>query len=422
MSLRRLHPPEPSLPPRTIGRGSTTDASGTDASPPATLLTILTLGVGVMVANLYYAQPLVALIAPEIGVSRDLAGSIVSVAQVGYGLGLFLLVPVADLVENKRLVLTLMGLTTLGLVGVATSAGAASYFAATLLFGLCATGAQVLLPYVAYLVPEARRGRVTGKVMAGVLTGIMLARPAALFISASFGWRAVFWTSAGLLLLIGLMLARWMPPHRPAAGMRYWHIIATMLHLPRAMPALCWRSAYGAGMFGAFNMFWTAAPLMLADRFGLGEHAIGLFALAGAGGAFAAPFAGRFSDRGWEHAATAGAMAVLALAFLGTIWGAHEATLPLLALFAVLLDAAVQTNSVVSRRTVFGTPPATRGRVNALYMTSQFAGGATGSILGTVSYHWGGWAGTAGIGVAVGLLLLGLLLCELLGARRVGRA
>jgi MFS family permease len=105
-------------------------------------------------------------------------------------------------------------------------------------------------------------------------------------------------------------------------------------------------------------------------------------------------------------------MLVLALSFLVSIWAAGEAVLPLLVVCAVLIDASVQTNSVVSRRTVFGTAPEIRGRVNAIYMTCQFAGGAAGSIVGTLSYHWGGWAGTAWVGVGAGVLLLGLLGCE----------
>ena len=397
---------------------ATPAAEPADDGPSTLLLTILTIGVGSLVANLYYAQPLIASIAPEIGVSRDLAGAIVSVTQIGYGTGLFLLVPISDLVENRRLVLILMSLTILGLLAVATSSNAAVFFIASFLIGVCATGAQVLLPFVAYLVPEARRGRVTGNVMAGVLTGIMLARPVALFVSASFGWRAVFFASAGLLVLIGGLLWRMMPVHRPGGGLHYGRIIATMVRLPRTMPALCWRSAYGALMFGAFNMFWTAVPLMLADRFGLSQHQIGLFALAGAGGALAAPFAGRLSDRGLEVVATAAAMLVMALAFAGSAWATSAGVMAALVVFGVLIDAAVQTNSVVSRRTVFGTPPAIRGRVNAIYMTCQFAGGATGSITGTVSYHLGAWRGTAGTGVAIGVILLGLLLCERATAKR----
>lgn len=384
----------------------------------ATLLTILTMGVGVLVANLYYAQPLIGEIGRELGMAPDTAGSIVSVAQVGYGTGLFLLVPVADLVENKRLVLTLMGLTVAGLVALAASGSTVAFFAASFLVGLCATAAQVLLPFVAFLVPEARRGRVVGNVMAGVLTGIMLARPVSLFIAGSFGWRAVFWCSAVLVAVIALLLARMMPRYRPAGGMHYGRIIASMVSLPPRMPALCWRSAYAAVMFAAFNMFWTAAPLMLADRFGLSQHAVGLFALAGAGGALAAPLAGRLADRDLELAATAGAMALLALCFAATGWAVGALLLVPLAVATVLLDAAVQTNQVVSRRTVFGTAPSIRGRVNALYMTAMFIGGALGSLLGTVTFHGGGWAATAATGVAMGAGLLGLLGLEVRSRRK----
>jgi predicted MFS family arabinose efflux permease len=381
----------------------------------AALLTVLTIGVGVLVANLYYAQPLIAAIGSELNISPDIAGSVVSVAQIGYGTGLFFLVPAADLIENKRLALTLMGLTVVGLVGLATSGSAMAFFVASFLVGLCATGAQVLLPFAAHLIPEHRRGQLVGNIMAGVLTGIMLARPVALFISGSFGWRAVFWTSACLVSVLVLLLVRMMPTYRPAGGMHYGRIIVSMVGLPRRMPALCWRSGYAALMFGAFNMFWTAAPLMLAGRFGLGQHAIGLFALAGAGGALAAPFAGRLADRGYEIAATAGSMLVVALAFGATGWAVAILALLPLAVATVFLDAAVQTNQVVSRRTVFGTPAAIRGRVNALYMTATFIGGAAGSLLGTVTFNMGGWRATSGTGVAIGVILLGLLSLEMRG-------
>ena len=354
------------------------------------LLTVLTVAVGVLVANLYYAQPLIASIGAELHISPEIAGSIVSVAQIGYGTGLFFLVPAADLVENKRLVLILMGLTVAALVGLATSTSALTFFVASFLIGLCATAAQVLLPFAAHLIPEARRGRVVGNILAGVLTGIMLARPLSLFISGTLGWRAVFWISAGLVAALGLLLARMMPRYRPAGGMHYRHIIVSMLQLPPRMPALCWRSVYGALMFGLFNMFWTAAPLMLADRFGLGQHAIGLFALGAAGGALAAPLAGRLSDRGLEVPATAAAMLVMAVSFGVVGWAAAAMALLPLIVATVCLDASVQVNQVVSRRTVFGTPAAIRGRVNAIYMTATFIGGAAGSLLGTISYDGGG--------------------------------
>jgi predicted MFS family arabinose efflux permease len=158
-------------------------------------------------------------------------------------------------------------------------------------------------------------------------------------------------------------------------------------------------------------MFWTAAPLMLAERFGLGERGIGLFALAGAGGALAAPIAGRLADRGYIRAATAGAMIVLGTGFFATGWAAGAAALGCLVVITILIDAAVQANQVVSQRIIFSVPADVRGRVNALDMTITFVGGALGSLAGTITYHWGGWmttAGTGGLIATVALLLFGL--------------
>jgi predicted MFS family arabinose efflux permease len=379
------------------------------AGPSTMLITVLAIATGALVANLYYAQPLIGSIGPEIGVSPELAGSVVSVTQIGYGFGLFLLVSLADLVENRRLVLATLACTTVGLAGVALSTSTGPFFAASFLVGFCSTGAQVLLPFVAYLVPEARRGRVLGNVMACVLTGIMLARPVSLFIAASFGWRAVFWSSAALVVAIGLMLARMMPRYAPRAGMSYGRILVSMIGLFRAMPVLRWQATSQALMFGAFNMFWTAAPLMLADRFNMTQHQIGLFALAGAGGALAAPVAGRLADRGLGRRANIGAVVVLGLAFYATRWTVGSGTIVVLALLAVVIDAAIQTTQIISRRIIFAIPPETRGRVNAIYMTCLFTGGAIGSVAGTITYHWGGWTATASAGGLIGVIVLALI-------------
>lgn len=383
--------------------------------PSSALIILFAIATGALVANLYYAQPLIASIGPELDISPDLAGSIASVSQIGYGIGLFFLVSLADLVENRALVLGTLALTIVGSVAAATATSAPVFFAASLLTGLCSTGAQVLLPFIAHLAPEARRGRVVGSVMAGVLTGIMLARPAALFIAAAFGWRAVFWASAGLMLAIGVMLARVMPREKPRGGMHYGQILLSMFELFLQAPALRRRAAYQALMFAAFSMFWTAAPIMLADRFGLSQYSIAIFALAAAGGALAAPFVGRLADRGFTRALTAGAMITLGLTFYGTDWAVTASSMAALVLLTVLLDAAVQTNQITGQRIIYAVPVETRGRMNAMYMTLLFAGGAIGSVLGTITYHWGGWNATASAGGVMGLLMLLLFAAELRG-------
>ena len=402
------------------GRGSPVPEADGTAGPSPALISVLTLAAGALIANLYYAQPLVAAIGPAVGISRDLAGSIVSMTQVGYGIGLFFIVSLADLVENKRLVLTTLSLTTLGLVGAATANGPAGFFAASLVIGVCSAGAQVLLPFVAHLIPAARRGRVVGKVMAGVLTGIMLARPAALFVSAAFGWRAIFALSAAVMVAIGIALVRMMPTFTPSTRTPYRAILSSMIALLWTMPAVRWRAAYQALMFCAFNLFWTAVPLYLADRFGLGERGIGLFALAGCGGAVAAPMAGRLADAGHTRRTTAGAMLVLGLSFLASCWsGTGAVALATLTVLAILIDAAVQANQVVGQRVIFSVASEHRGRVNAIYMTCLFIGAAIGSVLGTATYHRGGWPATGATGAGIGLLLLVLFAFE---ARRPGAA
>jgi predicted MFS family arabinose efflux permease len=220
------------------------------------------------------------------------------------------------------------------------------------------------------------------------------------------------------MLAIGLALAATMPRHQPRPGMHYGRILTSMLAQLRTRRVLRFRSAYQALMFAAFNLFWTAAPLMLADRFGLSANAIALFALAGAGGALAAPFAGHAADRGFTLAATVAAMLLLTFSFFATEWALAAGALIPLVLLAILLDAAVQLNQVVTQRIIFTLSPEMRGRLNAIYMTTVFIAGALGSLLGTITYHAGGWRATAFAGGLMGLLMLVLFLFEQAGLHR----
>ncbi|WP_377298072.1 MFS transporter [Rhizobium sp. SGZ-381] len=387
-------------------------------APSAALISVIGLAAGSLVANIYYAQPLVSEIAADLGINADLAGALTSVTQIGYGVGLFFLVSLADLVENKRLVLITLTITMLGLVAMGLSNTVLPFVLASFLIGVCSTGAQVLIPFIAHRVPIARRGRVVGNVMAAVLTGIMLARPVSLFVAASFGWRAIFFVSAALMAVIGLSLARMMPRQQPQSGMTYPQILGSMGSLIRETPVLRWRSLYQAIVFCAFNLFWTAIPFALSERFGLGQHQIGLFALAGAGGALAAPIVGRLADRGLGRLLSLTAMVGLAAFFAASGYAVAAGALVLLGVCAVLIDAGVQANQIVSQRIIFAIAPEKRGRLNAIYMTSAFIGGAIGSTLGTLTYHAAGWTGTAAFGSLLGVLGVVLFLLEQRGNRR----
>lgn len=374
------------------------------------LIVLMAFACGAMAANLYYAQTLIDEIGPEIGLSKSLAGMIVTLTQLGYGLGLFLLVPLGDLFENRRLALLMTGGTFLGALGIALSRGPETFLLASLVTGVCATGAQILLPLASHLCSPERQGRIIGQIMSGLLAGIMLARPLASFMTETFGWRSVYFLSAALMAAIGCALALTLPRRVPPAHKGYGAILRSMLSLAKAHRQLRLRAFYQAAMYTAFNLFWTAAPLVLLRQFHFSQNGVALFALAGAGGALAAPLAGALADRGKTRLTTWIAHALLVLCFLAA--GAVVAAGLVIAfvLTALLLDAAVQLNQITSQKIIFEISEEARSRINSIYLTTMFVIGASGSLIGSASFEYGGWVLTTGIGAAIGIVSLGVFL------------
>ena len=376
------------------------------------LTVVFAIACGLMVANIYYAQALIGEIGPALGLRGSLAALAVTLTQLGYGAGLLLIVSLADLVENRRLILLMVAGAAVGLAGLFLSRGAMSFLLFSFVTGFCSVGAQIIVPLAAHFAPEARRGRVVGNVMSGLIAGIMLARPLANALAAVAGWRAIFALSSLAMVALGLALARLLPTRRPEAGLGYLRILRSSLSLLVRTPMVRRRTAYQTILFGAFNLFWTAVPLLLARRFGLGQLGIALFALAGAGGALAAPLAGRAGDRGHIRSGTAGALLVAIAALLMSVWAVDARALLALGVAAVLLDAATQFNQVLGQRVLYSIAPDARGRINAGYMTVMFIGAACGSTLASYTLNHGGWSATAWTGAAMVTAALLLFLTE----------
>jgi predicted MFS family arabinose efflux permease len=372
---------------------------------PRSLVVLFAFCCGAIVANIYYAQPIIALIAPDIGLSGHGASLIVSLTQLGYALGLFLLVPLGDLLESRRLLIGTGLLATLSLAAVALCRQPAWFLLACFVVGFSSVTVQILIPLAAHMAPEPSRGRVVGSIMSGLLLGVLLARPAGSLIADGFGWRGVFAAAAVLMALILVLLATTIPRHRPAHSAGYGALLLSLFGLLRREPVLRRRTGYQAMMFATFSLFWTAVPLELARRHGLSQTQIALFALVGAVGAAAAPLAGRLADAGRTRSATRAALLLGALSYLPSLWDGRFAVLAL-CLTGVLLDCCVQTNMVLGQRAIYALDPASRSRLNALYMTGIFLGGALGSALASVLYEQGGWAWTVVAGSAVPLLAL----------------
>jgi predicted MFS family arabinose efflux permease len=360
---------------------------------------------GAIVANIYYAQPIIGLIAPDIGLSSTLASFIVSLTQIGYALGLFFLVPLGDLLENRRLMIVTTVVAIASLASAAFAQTPNVFLLASLLVGFSSVAVQILIPLAAHLAPEESRGRVVGSIMGGLLLGILLARPASSLIADHFGWRAVFGVAAVLMLLISVVLATTIPKHQPAHSASYGQLLKSLWTLLSKQPVLRQRAFYQACMFATFSLFWTAVPLELARNHGLSQSQIAIFALVGAIGAIAAPIAGRLADAGHTRVASRFAMLFAALSFLPSLVQPSYAVIGM-AVTGIVLDFCVQMNMVLGQRSVYALDAKSRSRLNALYMTSIFIGGAAGSVIASALYDHGGWTWIVIAGSAFPLLAL----------------
>ncbi|WP_158773777.1 MFS transporter [Cobetia sp. L2A1] len=370
-----------------------------------TLVVLFAFCCGAIVANVYYSQPIINMIAGDIGLSENGASLIVALTQGGYALGLLFLVPLADLVENRRLLITTIVVSGASLVMAGLSDAPSAFLLWSLMIGVSSVSVQIMIPLAAHLSPESSRGRVVGNIMSGLLLGILLARPVSSLVADHFGWRAIFFIGAAVMLVVLIAVIRVVPTRKPDHASSYQALLLTLVHLLRDQPVLRRRSLYQALMFAAFSIYWSAVPLELVTQHGWSQTQVALFALVGATGAIAAPISGRLADAGYTSIATLCALILASLSFASGLMPASMQIVGL-GLTGVLLDFAVQTNMVLGQRAIYALDPASRGRLNAIYMTSLFIGGAIGSALTSVIYHHSGWNGIMLIGATLPLIAL----------------
>jgi predicted MFS family arabinose efflux permease len=370
---------------------------------------LLAIACGVIVANLYYAQPLIGLISADTNLSPASAGLIVTLTQVGYVIGLLFIVPLSDLIENRRLVVSALAVVICALVAAPLAHNALFFLVAAMFIGLGSVAAQILVPYAAHLATEDRRGQVVGNIMSGLLLGIMLARPIASFITDFWGWQAVFALSAIITTILTILLALVLPERKPSPTMNYGELIGSLWLLFKTKSILRRRAFYQACLFGAFSLFWTVVPLWLTNHFHLSQQGIALFALAGVSGAIAAPIAGRLADKGLTRVLTGSAILIAALSFLLPLIVQDDSAIALaiLVVSAIMLDMAVSGNLVLGQRAIYSLGNEIRGRLNGVFMAVFFIGGAIGSSLGGWAYASGGWmlASMLGLSMPIAALL-----------------
>ncbi|HEX6527118.1 MAG TPA: MFS transporter [Streptosporangiaceae bacterium] len=370
------------------------------------VIPVLAVATGLAVANIYYSQPLLGLISSAFGVTQARTELVVTLTQLGYAVGLFLLVPLGDLLENRAFASRTLLLTAAALLAAGLSPDFGVFLAMSVLVGITSMVAQVLVPFAAHLAAPHERGKVVGTVMAGLLLGILLARTISSLVAAAWGWRTIYVVSAALMVLLSLLLARMLPKRVPAHTSNYPRLMASTLRLVREEPVLRRRAACQALMFGAFSCFWTSVAFELIQRHHLSQAWIGLFALVGAAGAAVAPLAGRLGDRGFGHAGSGIALSLAVAAMV--LAGLGAGSIILLALAGILLDLAVQGHQIFSQREIYELRPDARARVNTIYMTAVFVGGAIATAISAAVYGRDGWLGVTMLGAGLALIAVGI--------------
>jgi predicted MFS family arabinose efflux permease len=369
----------------------------TQTSPLSKGLTLLfALASGIIIANIYYAQPLLVAIARDFGYAPAHLGFLVTLTQLGYAAGMILIVPLGDVLNRRTMIVSLLMSTVLTLLAVAISPTMLQFALASLVLGISSCGAQLQVPFAASLATDKERGQVVGTVMSGLLLGILLARTVSGAIAQLAGWRAVYIVAALLALLLTACLLRALPEDRRSQPWRYSQLLGSLATLLKEHPAIGLRSLYGALGYACFSVFWTGLTFLLSQ----------------------APYhgaAGRLADRG--HVARAGKLFSLGiLVSFGFIYGGGYSLTALIA-GVLLLDAGVQGMHISNQSIIYALAPQARSRVTTIYLTCYFIGGAIGSSAASIAYARAGWAGVC---LAGGVFAVLLVVCVYAGSAGAG--
>jgi len=382
---------------------------------PGPLVFTLAAGAGLSVASIYYSQPMLDIIGKQFNVGVGAVGMVPMLTQMGYALGILLLAPLGDR-HDRRVIILIKGLLLVAaLLLCGFSGGLNALLIASFATGLTATVAQDIVPASAALAPERSRGKTVGTVMTGLLVGILLSRVVSGVVAEYFGWRAMYWLAAALVLFISLALWRVLPRFTPGTSVSYPRLLLSLAHLWQHHQTLR-RAALAQGLLSVgFSAFWSTLALMLSDRFHLDSAVAGAFGLAGAAGAMAAPLAGSIADRiGPARVTIVGAGLVtvsFALMFLLPALPL-PAQLALIVLSTIGFDLGVQATLVAHQTLVYSLAPEARSRLNALLFTVVFIGMATGAALGSLALARWGWNGVVTLATLAGAASFALRLAS----------
>ncbi|HXS36236.1 MAG TPA: MFS transporter [Flavipsychrobacter sp.] len=369
-------------------------------------IAIMALCTGLIVANLYYCQPLIILIAKDFGIKPDIAASLNYITQIGYAAGIFFIIPIGDLIERKKHILFTTAIVIISLAAAALSPSFLVLQIASFCIGFSTVVPQLILPLAAHLADPERRGKVIGSIMSGLLLGILLSRTVSGLLGAWLGWRAVFWVAAAICVLLLFIMAIRFPQSKPNFKGNWGQLMKSLIKL-LPQPVLQEACILNALSFATFGAFWTTMVLYMAGGpFYLSSGQIGLFGLAGAAGASAAPIAGRLGDKRNPRDTIAIGLAMNLISFI-VFYFTRNSIIGIIA-GVILLDFGIQSVHVSNQTRVYALIPEARNRLNTIYMTITFIGTALGSAFGLWLWNLNRWPAFCLGGVALMVAAFGV--------------
>lgn len=360
---------------------------------------------GLVVANNYYNQPLLGEMARSFHVAETEVSFIPMLTQIGYAVGLFLIVPLGDKYERKKLILSDFIFIITALLAAAVAPNLVTLMIASFFIGLSSVLPQLFVPMAAQLATDEKRGASIGTMMTGMLIGILGSRTISGFVGAHLGWRSMYFIAAGIMVLLWVLLKIKLPTLKPEFGGNYGQLLKSIIHQFKTRPRLRIAAVRGAFDFASFSIFWTTLVFLLeGEPFNMGSDAAGSFGFAGIAGAISASYVGRLADKHDKSKIVIGAVIIIAISWV--ILGLSHASIIGLIIGAILLDLGVQSVHITNQTIIFEGNPPERNRINTVYMVLYFIGGATGTLIGGLAWTHFQWTGVCVAGGAFGLLVL----------------
>ena len=372
-----------------------------DISQDKSLLWLMAIACGLCAGANYYCQPLISSIQQYYQVPESQVALTVTFAQISYALGLLFIVPLGDMLNKSKLIPFLMLGAAGGLFICASAVNLPMLWIGTIIAGLFSVAAQILIPLATMAVKPEKTGEVVGFLMSGLLVGILLSTSIAGLLSDLFHWKMIYVVSGIAMLGLSFYLKGKLPS-LPRLRISYAAIFKSMAILLKQEPRLVLRSLTGACAFAAMSMLFSTIALLLTQKpFQLSDVMVGLVTLVGVFGALSTQVIGKWADRGHIKILSWIGCSILIGSWLFLYFGAMSLLSYILGYGLINLGLAI-THSC-NQNVIFRLRPDAKSRVNSLYMTLYFIGGACGSALGVYTWHHGGWSMTciAGLGLAL---------------------